>query len=169
MLLRNKGSQETYHVPTGVGKAMIHAGFAEEVVPPVTKPVPNTTWAVRDGARVEDFVYPPVIYAKCSHCGKSEWQSSQKGTAHLTMRYRHLAGCAGVVIPGVPEQVPDHIAQEYMKRWTAYQSLSRNRKAPALTSMNSAERDRRLMKAAGYKTREELILEAVKLAPAKKE
>lgn len=157
MLLRNKGSQETYHVPTGVGKAMIHAGFAEEVVPPVKKAVPNSTWAVRDGARVEDFQYPPEIYVRCSNCGNPLWQSSNKGTAHLTVEYRHC---------GVAEKCPAEITEEYLRRWAAYKRLSR--KAPPITSTSSAERDRHLMKAVGYKTREELILEAVKLAPVKK-
>ena len=156
----NSGLEE--HVSNEIGKFAVKAGIAIEVVAAEKPPAyAEVTWAVRDGAQVGDYLYPPEIFARCSLCGTPMWQSSQKGTAHLTMQYRHCGN-------RWPEQVPEHIAQEYLKRWKAYQTLSRNRKAPALTSTNSAERDRQLMKAAGYKTREELILEAVKLAPAKK-
>jgi hypothetical protein len=167
MKLKHKGSLVVYNVPQEVGQKLVAAGLADEVVEKVIPPPAyGITWAVRDGARVEDFVYPPQIYAKCSVCAFPHWQESTKGTAHLTMQYRHKPGCAAVAVPGTVEQVPAHIAAEYEKRWAKYLSLSRNKKVvlPALTSTNTAEQDRGLMAAAGLKSREELILEAKKLA-----
>jgi hypothetical protein len=165
----NSGLEE--HVSNEIGKFAVKAGIAIEVVAPQKPPAyAEVTWAVRDGAKAGDFLYPPCIYAKCSRCATQTWQESNKGTAHLTIQYRHTAGCAGAAIPGVPEQVPAHIAEEYTKRWAVYIRLSRKKKVvlPALTSTNTAELDRRLMAAAGQKTREELILEAKKLAATAK-
>jgi hypothetical protein len=162
MLLRNKGSQETYHVPTGVGKAMIHAGFAEEVVPPVKKPVPNATWAVRDGARVGDFQYPPCIYAGCSTCGTTSWMESAKGTAHLTQVFRHCL---------IVENVPLNIAKEYERRFAEYKSRFRTKKSPPLIPViDSTVVYQHLAKFHGIKSHDELILaaKADQLVAAKK-
>jgi hypothetical protein len=131
MKLRDKGSLVVYNVPQEVGQKLVAAGLAVEVVAPV-EPVrnANVTWQVVDGAKVGDFLYPPEIKAFCSGCGNPQWQSSNKGTAHLTMKYRHC---------GRLEEVPAHIAEEYLKRWTAYISRSRRKTValPALTKNDS--------------------------------
>jgi hypothetical protein len=165
MKLKDKGSLVVYNVPQEVGQKLVAAGLAVEVVAASAPELAyaEILWQVRDGAKVEDFLYPPEIFAKCSRCGNPTWQSSQKGTAHQTMQYRH---CGGRV-----EEVPEHIAQEYTKRWAAYISLSKKKKVvlPALTSREiDRARDALVMKDAGYKTREELILEARLSVPARK-
>ena len=163
MKLKDKGSLVVYNVPQEVGQKLVAAGLADEVVAaPAPEPAyAEILWRVQDGAKVGDFLYPPEIFAMCSKCGNQIWKSSQQGTAHLTIQFRHRAGCPSVTVPGVVEQIPEHIVKEYQARWSKYQSLSKKKIVPPpLTTTNTADLDRRLMKAAGHKTREELILEA---------
>lgn len=47
------GNEPPYHVPTGIGKALIAAGVAKEVIQFTPAPVPNTSWAAREGFRIE--------------------------------------------------------------------------------------------------------------------
>jgi hypothetical protein len=126
------------HVSNEIGNFAVKAGIAEQVFPDWKPlPVPQMYWAVRDGARVGDYLYAPSIQVKCPGCGQHTWHSSDKGTAHLTLEFRHLGGCNAM---GVPEQVPAHIAEEYVKRWTAYAALSKKGKPaapPAITKNNS--------------------------------
>jgi hypothetical protein len=164
MKLKDKGSLVVYNVPQEVGQKLVAAGLAVEVVAP-PEPVAyysDVTWQVRDGSRVGNFLYPPEIYAYCSRCSAKVWHGSPKGTAHLTMQFRHC---------GRPEEVPANITEEYAKRWIAYVSLSRKKNAtlpPPLTSREiDRARDAAVMKAAGYKTREQLILEAQMSVPRK--
>jgi len=170
MKLKDKGSLVVYNVPQEVGQKLVAAGLATEVVAPV-EPVryANVTWQVVDGAKVGDFLYPPEIKAFCSGCGNPQWQSSNKGTAHLSMKYRHC---------GRLEEVPTHIAEQYLKRWTAYISLSKKKitkvaPPPPLTSANDNQRDAAWMRTMNengpiYKTREQLIAEALTTAAAAK-
>jgi hypothetical protein len=140
MKLKDKGSLVVYNVPQEVGQKLVASGLALEVVSAEKPPASvRMFWAVRDGAKVGDFLYPCGIFAKCSHCGVQSYQESTKGTAHETMKFRHAAGCASVTVPGIPEPVPAHIAEAYKTRWAKYISLSRNKKVvlPALTKNTS--------------------------------
>ena len=85
MILRNKGSQETYHVPRSVGEGLIAAGIAVLVESEVIKkPVPRLTWAAQRGPVVGDYEYPPSVHFHCSTCGQKGVTESQRGTAHTS-------------------------------------------------------------------------------------
>lgn len=117
MLLRNKDSEETYHVPSGVGKALISAGLAEEVIPVIpTKPKLPLVWSVRDGARVDDYQFPPVLFHSCPECGIRGMTESAAGTAHKTTKLYHC-GLRAVMCP------PD-IAAQYERAYAAWYSRS---------------------------------------------
>lgn len=123
MKLRDKGSLVVYNVPSGVGRKLVASGIAVEVAEtaPVTR-YAEMSWKVLDGPHEGDYQNPPEIKASCSGCGTPLWQSSRKGTAHQTLNFLHQAGCARV---GFKETVPQHIIDEYLRRWTAYKALSR--------------------------------------------
>ena len=103
MLLRNKGTKEQYHVPSGIGKAMIHAGLAEEVIPVVAARTPSTTWKALQGPVLGDYQYPPVIYFSCSSCGNRG--SFEGPTAHETQVFRHCHDA---------EKTPKAVAAQYV-------------------------------------------------------
>jgi hypothetical protein len=104
MLVQNLGSQETYHVPTSIGKALVSANLAKEVIPIVKKLIPNTTWTVREGSRAE---LPPFLYAHCSTCAAK--MMCEGPTPHLTQKFHHAVTC------GAPESCPPEIGKQYAK------------------------------------------------------
>ena len=84
MILRNKGSQETYHVPRSVGEGLVAAGIAIEVQSQVAvKPVPTTSWVARDGVREGDFQHPPTVYYHCGTYGLRSHTECRKGQLTL--------------------------------------------------------------------------------------
>jgi hypothetical protein len=122
-------SEETFHVPTGIGKAMIHMGLAEEVVirtfaeqinhdrkqrllsGSISTKNPNTTWTVRDGEIAEDVLYPPIVAALCSTCKKTCQMTGPKSVQNGKFLHCH-----------VQESVPEHIRKEYERRIKQYKS-----------------------------------------------
>ena len=154
MLLRNKSTKEEYHVPSGVGKAMIHAGLAEEVVAAAPKQTPKTNWSASEGRYAGiDYQFPPFVHCTCSTCGQRQWVENPKSFA-----FRHC---------GVAEQIPNTVLEDYERLLRAYQARSKKKKEPALT-VDTAVVDRQVMKANGIKTREELLLEHRRLNEAAK-
>jgi len=127
MKLRDKGSSVVYNVPQEVGQKLVASGLAVEVAEQVAaKKFVAMTWRVQDGPREGDFQHPPQIYARCSEC-EPAWQSSRIGIAHQMIKYRHRFACPAAPIPGIAEVVPQHIVEEYLKKWTAYISRSRRK------------------------------------------
>lgn len=114
------------HVKNEIGLEMVAAGLAAEIplAPAAPRVAAVVTWKVLDGPREGDFQHGPEIYAGCSTCSKRTWQGSRKGTAHQSIQFRHAPGNC-VAVPGTVEPVPQHIVDEYLRRWTAYKSLSR--------------------------------------------
>jgi len=147
MLLRNKATKEEYNVPSGVGKAMIHAGLAEEVVPAAPKQTPRTNWSAGEGRYSGiDYQYPPFVYVVCSTCNQKHWVEN----ATTAFAFRHC---------GVAEKIPNTVLENYERLLRAYKARSkRPLKEPALT-VDPAIVDRHVMAARGIKTREELLLE----------
>jgi hypothetical protein len=124
MQLRNIGSTEIYHVPTGVGKALIAAKMAEEVVPVVKQLPPASTWETRLGERDG---FPPYLYVHCSTCGNS--QSGEGPTVHKTAKFLHCR---------IVESCPPHIAKEYE---TARERYKRGTDAPSGLGVSPAQRE----------------------------
>ncbi len=122
-------SEETFHLPTGVGKAMVRMGLAEEVViktfpeqvahdrrqrflsGDIYNKNPNTTWTVRDGEIAEDVLYPPVVAAVCSTCKKTCQMTGPKSVQDGKFLHCH-----------VQESVPERIRKEYERRLKQYKS-----------------------------------------------
>jgi hypothetical protein len=149
MLLRNKSTNEQYHVPSGVGKAMIHAGLAEEVVAAAQKQTPKTNWSASEGRHAGiDYQFPPFVHVGCSTCKQSRWVEN----VTPTFTFRHC---------GVAEQIPNTVLAQYGALLRAYKARSK-KKEPVLT-VDTAVVDRQVMKNLGIKTREELLLEHKRL------
>jgi hypothetical protein len=154
MLLRNKGSKETYNVPSGVGKAMIHAGMAEEVVAAAPKQTPRTNWSASEGRFAGiDYQYPPFVSCYCSTCNQKQWVEN----VTAAFAFRHC---------GVVEKLPNTVMTQYEALLKAYKARSKKPfKEPALTLMEKPNADgltptdRALLAARGMKTREELLMQ----------
>jgi hypothetical protein len=154
MLLRNKSTNEQYHVPSGVGKAMIHAGFAEEVVAAAPKQTPRTNWSANEGRYAGiDYQYPPFVYVNCSTCSQRQWVEN----VSPAFAFRHC---------GVVEKIPNTIQADYDRLVRAYKARSKKPfKEPSLTLIEKPNAegltatDRQLLAARGMKTREELLMQ----------
>jgi hypothetical protein len=147
MLLRNKATKEEYNVPSGVGKAMIHAGLAEEVVPAAPKQTPRTSWNASEGRHAGiDYQFPPFVSCYCSTCNQKQWVEN----ATAAFAFRHC---------GVVEKIPNSVLEDYRRLLAAYKARSKKQqKEPALT-LDPAVVDRQRNAALGIKTRQELIVE----------
>jgi hypothetical protein len=123
--LGNADPKERFHVPSGIGKAMIHAGLAEEYLPPA-KPFEPVRWNVVVGAL--QGLYPPDVRASCPMCGKSQNTESQKGTADQAV-FTHCAG--------LREECPTEVSREYQKHWLNW----RKEFQPKLLAKEQRERE----------------------------
>jgi hypothetical protein len=111
MLVQPKGNtnvKERFHVPSGIGKALIATGVIEEVIPPAKVLLP-VKWSVGLGALQGQF--PPIVRASCPNCGKNAYTESNKGTADQ-MIFMHCHGA---------EPVPYEIAAQYQDLWRSWQ------------------------------------------------
>jgi hypothetical protein len=125
MLLRNKGSQEEYHVPSGVGKALVTAGLAEEVLPKIETKPPNTKWSAREGHFAGDYQFEPFIQAGCDTCGGNIRMSGP--TCYKTQALSHGGACG--IVKG--DFAPQDVVNEFLRLREAYYKRSRNRRAPS--------------------------------------
>jgi hypothetical protein len=111
MLVQPKGNtnvKERFHVPSGIGKALIATGVIEEVIPPAKVLLP-VRWSVGLGALQGQF--PPIVRATCPNCGKNAYTESNKGTADQ-MTFMHCQGA---------EPVPYEVAAQYQELWSKWQ------------------------------------------------
>ena len=119
MLLQPKGNfdpKERFHVPIGIGKALILTGVVEEYLPPA-KPWQPVKWVVALGAM--EGMYPPIINFSCPNCGKTAHNESNKGSAHTNdcnvrgsnapLTFTHCNGVA--------EEIPESVSREYQRLW----------------------------------------------------
>ena len=152
MLLQPKGNtdpKEQFHAPSGMGKVMIQAGIAEEVLPSVKPPVVDQLkWYVVQGTRVEDYQYPPVLFHSCTKCGPGSTES-QMGTAHKTTKI-FCCGRRG-------EMCPVSVATQYEAAYAAWKLRSKKPPVPKISDASPASQ----VRAFGLKTQRELILEAL--------
>jgi hypothetical protein len=112
----------TAHVHPDMGRGLIAAKLAEEIIPVVKKPIPNIQWAARRGNRVDDTEEPPFIYSYCSTCGHKGITTGP--TAHLTTQIRHC---------GTVDLVPTHIGKQFKELRAPFDAAiaSRKRKGDA--------------------------------------
>jgi hypothetical protein len=111
MLVQPKGNtnvKDRFHVPSGIGKALIATGVIEEVIPPAKVLLP-VKWSVSLGALQGQF--PPMVWASCPNCGRNAHTDSNKGTADQ-MTFLHCQGA---------EPVPYEIAAQYQELWSKWQ------------------------------------------------
>ena len=105
----NTNSRDRFHVPAGIGKALLLTGVVEEV--PVVKPGTDydpklaVRWIALQGS--SSGVYPPILRAICPQCKAEAWSDPESGTAHKTMVLRHTALCgySGEACVSLPEDV----------------------------------------------------------------
>jgi hypothetical protein len=105
----NTDPRERYHVPTGVGKAMIRAGLAEEVLPEV-RPWQPMKWSLAFADYGEGA---PIICFNCPNDGctaKAGRIESTTGKAHL----KAISHCAGDQLP------PADVVSKYKDAWARY-------------------------------------------------
>lgn len=108
MLLKNVGSNDpAYHVPSGVGKALVASGVAVEVLPAAQiRQAGTLTWtAVRGPAVADTEDVPAIMFSACSSC-RSEAGYMKGATVHLTGKVFHC---------GFSEPVPPHVAEQYVE------------------------------------------------------
>jgi hypothetical protein len=92
------------HVANEIGRALIAAKLAEEIIPEVKKPTPNMSWAARRGNRIDDCEEPPFILSSCSTCGHKGMTTGP--TAGITTQIRHC---------GTIDVVPPHIGKQFQE------------------------------------------------------
>jgi hypothetical protein len=122
MLLQPKGNtdaRERFHVPSGIGKALILTGVVEEYVAP-PKPMQAVRWTVNGGGPVRAPGTGPTIHVSCPNCGKSQTQHSDRGTAHETAQFIHCGT--------IREKLPEDIADQYKDLWKLYAARSGKKK-----------------------------------------
>jgi hypothetical protein len=121
MLLKPKGStnpNDNFHVPSGIGKALILTGVVEEVVvapkfdPLFVKP---TKWNVI-AFDPELSSQSPILAWQCESCHQSGTQESVRGTAHKTAVFNHCGGS---------EKCPADVAAQYERAWEVYEAARR--------------------------------------------
>jgi hypothetical protein len=113
----NSDPKERFHVSSGMGKAMIAAGIAEEYLPPV-KPWQPTKWGVALGAM--QGLYPPVVQFSCPNCGSIRHNESNKGTAHTNEANTRSLTKSPLVYThcnGVQEEIPESVSKDYQRLW----------------------------------------------------
>jgi hypothetical protein len=111
MLVQPKGNtaaKERFHVPSGIGKALLATGVIEEYVAPA-KPFEAVRWTVNPGALQGQ--YPPIVRAHCPNCNRNEYTESNKGTADQ-MIFLHCKG---------RETCPPEVRGEYQSLWRRWQ------------------------------------------------
>jgi hypothetical protein len=139
VFLQPKGStdpKDRFHVPSGMGKAMIEHGIAEEYLPPV-KPYQPTKWVVTLGAM--EGMYPPIVHFSCPNCGSTKHTESNKGTANTNdsnvqgsnapLVYTHCNGFA--------EEIPESVSRDYQRLWLNW----RKEFQPKLLAKEQCERE----------------------------
>ena len=117
MLLQPKGNRdpkERFHVPSGVGKALIASGLLEEYLP-VDHVLRNLyvplKWCVIREGDIGDGI--PVIFAKCAMCDKAVYSKSRNGRAHITgapFSCMHFNGA----------RPPKDVVELYKRVWALY-------------------------------------------------
>jgi len=111
MLVQPKGNtnaKDRFHVPSGIGKALIATGVIEEVVAP-QKPDQPVKWFVSAGAL--QGAYPPMVCVRCPNCNRNDHAESNKGTAD-EMVFLHCKG---------RETCPPEVRGEYQSQWRRWQ------------------------------------------------
>jgi hypothetical protein len=107
MQVKNVGSNEPpYHVPSGIGRALVLAGVAVEILPAaVPKLSASLDWSAIRGPAIADTEQPPYIaYSSCPACGKASG-IMYGPTVHITQKIFHCNGF---------ETVPAHVAEKYV-------------------------------------------------------
>jgi hypothetical protein len=148
VLLQPKGNtdpKERFHVPSGMGKAMIAAGIAEEYLPPA-KPWQPTAWTVGLGAM--QGMYPPIIHFNCPNCAAVRQNESNKGTAHTNdcNVKGSTAPLAYMHCNGLTEEIPESVSREYQKLWLNW----RKEFQPKLLAKEQREREMQATRAVAY-------------------
>ena len=109
MELQLKGStnpSDRFHVPSGLGKALIAAGVVEEYRPPLPAWLPMR-WA----ASVAEWDGEPFIGYSCPNCSAKQGRITSKvGTAHQNA----ISHCAG------KEFAPRDVVEKYKRLWDVY-------------------------------------------------
>src|SRR5437899_2056405 len=97
MQIQYNGGKIT-HVQTEIGLDLIARGLAVEVKLPA-KPIPNTTWEIRQSP-IPDV--GPYVAAHCETCSLNACCGTPK--AAQTMKFLHC---------GIVESIPPHILKQY--------------------------------------------------------
>ena len=121
MQIRNVGSKDpAYHVPSGIGKALIASGVAVEVLPIAVPKMSGTLeWDARRGPAIADTEQPPFIaHSSCPACGKSSG-IVYGPTAHLTQKVFHC---------NAYETVPQQVGEQYVKLYQDFKNRQARKK-----------------------------------------
>jgi hypothetical protein len=147
MKLRDLGSNKTYDTPSEIGRKLVAAGLAEEVISDAraARPAHEIQFGVHDGPLTDDYQAPPLVTWRCETCGELGYTTSYKGSAHL-MVIRHR---------GTTAQASEEVAARYGKMFGAW--AARSKKKPK--DVVSASSPVTFIHAAGLKTKQELIAE----------
>lgn len=122
---------ETQHCDSAIGRALVAAKLAEEIPNTIQRPAPTSKWYVREGARVEDYQYPPQLCISCG-CGMRQYTESEKGTAHKTAEARHC---------GIVDTCPANVAAQYEQIYAAWKSRPRKRAPEKVSAFTSNPRN----------------------------
>jgi len=92
---------EPFDCAAGMAAGLFASGAFIKVKPVIKQAIPNTTWEIRAGEKVE---WPPYLYCFCATCASR--QHSEGPTVHKTAKFLHC---------GVVESCPPEIAKHYVK------------------------------------------------------
>jgi hypothetical protein len=116
-------TKEVFHVPTGIGKALILTGAVEEYIPPV-KPDQPTLWQIFSGGFGDT---PPILKASCPVCKAS--MTTENATGKVP--FSHHIG---------PEYCPSDVLENYFAAMNRWNEVHRPKQARAVREQQDAIR-----------------------------
>lgn len=126
MLLQPVGNQdpkERFHVPSGIGKAMVRAGVAEEYLDysaVIANTTPPVRWTVDREANGR-----PVIHAICDKCGHHGQEGNKVFMSVEGLAHKEVFHCLHW-----HEAPPREIVHSYLREWKQWSRNTTTEKKP---------------------------------------
>lgn len=119
-------TKEVFHVPSGIGKALIATGVVEEYIE-AAPPIQPVQWLVINGGAAGE--YEPYLKVRCPECHKESVTESKVGTAHKTLLFRH---CRRV------DTCPTDVAERYLAAFNHFAKTFRPKLFAKMQSVSNA-------------------------------
>jgi hypothetical protein len=137
-----------FDVAPGLAQALLSQGYFEIKASVPAKPYPELKWHVSPGPIEGDYQFPPRLFHSCGVCGVRGMTESSQGTAHKSTKVYHC-GERGLMCPPL-------VAEQYENAFAAWKARSKKPPVEKISPVSPPH----LLRAAGIKSRDQLILEA---------